>query len=110
MKIRSLCLLIALLSFAVNTFGQNSDIFKRQTIESKMMSVTRWQLANPKHELYDWTNGAFYAGVFAAYETTKSPEDHDRSDCDGRKKWLETWSAFRPCRRYRYQSDVSRFV
>ena len=24
--------------------------------------------------LYDWTNGAFYAGVFAAYETTKSPD------------------------------------
>lgn len=39
-----------------------------------MLSVAKWQLANPKHELFDWTNGAFYAGVFAAYETTKSEE------------------------------------
>ena len=39
-----------------------------------MIKVVRWQLANPKHELFDWTNGAFYAGMFAAYETTKSKE------------------------------------
>ena len=39
-----------------------------------MLSVAKWQLANPKHELFDWTNGAFYAGIFAAYETTKSKE------------------------------------
>jgi unsaturated rhamnogalacturonyl hydrolase len=31
-------------------------------------------LTHPKHSLTDWTNGAFYAGVFAAYETTKSPK------------------------------------
>ena len=24
---------------------------------------------HPVHQLWDWTNGAFYAGVFAAYET-----------------------------------------
>lgn len=74
MKIRHLCLLLILLSLAAGSFGRSSDIFKRKNIEARMMSVTRWQLANPKHELYDWTNGAFYAGVFAAYETTKSPE------------------------------------
>ena len=34
-----------------------------------MLSVAKWQLANPKHKLRDWTNGSFYAGVFAAYET-----------------------------------------
>ncbi|MBK8302297.1 MAG: glycoside hydrolase family 88 protein [Chloracidobacterium sp.] len=39
-----------------------------------MLTVAKWQLANPKHKLWDWTNGAFYAGVFAAYETTKSPD------------------------------------
>jgi rhamnogalacturonyl hydrolase YesR len=39
-----------------------------------MLKVADWQLKNPKHELTDWTNGAFYAGVFAAYETTKSPQ------------------------------------
>ncbi|NQU84667.1 MAG: glycoside hydrolase family 88 protein [Mariniphaga sp.] len=37
-----------------------------------MKKALDWQLENPKHELYDWTNGAFYAGVFAAYETIGS--------------------------------------
>lgn len=54
--------------------GQESDIFKRKNIEARMLTVAKWQLANPKHELYDWTNGAFYAGIFAAWETTRSPE------------------------------------
>ena len=61
-------------ALTVNTAGQSADIFKRKTIEARMLAVAKWQLANPKHELWDWTNGAFYAGVFAAYETTKSPE------------------------------------
>lgn len=39
-----------------------------------MLKVADWQLKNPKHSLTDWTNGAFYAGVFATYETTKSSE------------------------------------
>lgn len=74
MKVRLFGLLFLLVSFVLNASAQNSYIFKRKTIEAKMLSVAKWQLANPKHQLYDWTNGAFYAGVFAAYETTKSPE------------------------------------
>jgi len=35
-----------------------------------MTKAALWQFANPKHELFDWTNGAFYAGVSAAYKTT----------------------------------------
>jgi rhamnogalacturonyl hydrolase YesR len=54
--------------------GQEPDVLKRKTIESRMLLVAKWQLDNPKHELYDWTNGAFYAGIFAAWETTKSPD------------------------------------
>ncbi|HEV7645865.1 MAG TPA: glycoside hydrolase family 88 protein [Pyrinomonadaceae bacterium] len=65
-------LLLAAASSAANS--QTANIFKRKTIEDRMLKVVRWQLANPKHELSDWTNGAFYAGVFAAYETTKSKE------------------------------------
>lgn len=59
---------------ASNSFGQSTDLFKRKNIEATMLTVAKWQLANPKHKLWDWTNGAFYAGVFAAYETTKSPD------------------------------------
>src|SRR5436190_2322193 len=61
-------------SFVVSVAAQGADLFKRKNIEAKMLFVTKWQLANPNHPLYDWTNGACYAGVFAAWETTRSPE------------------------------------
>jgi unsaturated rhamnogalacturonyl hydrolase len=65
---------ILLLTFSINIFAQNGDVFKRKFIKERMLKVADWQLKNPNHELTDWTNGAFYAGVFAAYETTKSKE------------------------------------
>jgi len=73
MRFRSIAILFILV-FAGTSFAQSADVFKRKYIESKMLLVAKWQLANPKHDLWDWTNGAFYAGVFAAYETTRSPE------------------------------------
>ncbi len=48
----------------------NEKLFKDSYIKKTMKKALNWQLKHPKHELYDWTNGAFYAGVFAAYETT----------------------------------------
>lgn len=66
--------IVSLLAMSTAALAQPADLFRRKNIEAKMVSVAKWQLANPKHKLYDWTNGAFYAGVFAAYETTKSPE------------------------------------
>lgn len=54
--------------------AQSPDIFNRKNIETGMLSAAKWQLANPNHPLYEWTNGAFFAGLFSAYETTKSPE------------------------------------
>jgi rhamnogalacturonyl hydrolase YesR len=38
-----------------------------------MLTAAQWQIAHPNHAANDWTNGAFYAGVFAAWETTKDP-------------------------------------
>ncbi|MEO6392863.1 MAG: glycoside hydrolase family 88 protein [Pyrinomonadaceae bacterium] len=73
MKIRLLIAILLAVTFALPGAGHTSDLFKRKTIEAKMLLVAHWQLANPNHPLYDWTNGAFFAGVFAAYETTKSP-------------------------------------
>ena len=60
--------------FPSNISAQNNTIFKRKFIKERMLKVADWQLKNPNHELTDWTNGAFFAGVFAAYETTKSKE------------------------------------
>jgi len=42
-----------------------------------MTTALEWQLAHPKHNLTDWTNGAFYAGVVAAWETTGSKKIWD---------------------------------
>ncbi len=74
MKKRVFLAFVSLLSMSTAALAQQTDLFRRKDIEAKMISVAKWQLANPKHKLWDWTNGAFYAGVFAAYETTKSPE------------------------------------
>jgi hypothetical protein len=49
-----------------------ATIFKRAYIKATMQKVTAWQLDHPKHAPTDWTNGAFYAGVVAAYKTTGS--------------------------------------
>jgi rhamnogalacturonyl hydrolase YesR len=74
MILKFTCLLILALSFTVPSLAQDQNIFARKTIEQRMLKVAEWQLGHPNHALYDWTNGAFYAGVFAAYETTKSPD------------------------------------
>ena len=74
MKKQIVFLLLVSFVFALNLRAQNSDLFQKKFIKARMLKVADWQLKNPKHELFDWTNGAFYAGVFAAYETTKSPE------------------------------------
>ncbi|MDR1784008.1 MAG: glycoside hydrolase family 88 protein [Dysgonamonadaceae bacterium] len=47
--------------------------FKPDYIKATMNKVAEWQLANPLHNPRDWTNGAFYAGLYAAWETTKNP-------------------------------------
>ncbi|HBL78020.1 MAG: hypothetical protein A2W90_01055 [Bacteroidetes bacterium GWF2_42_66] len=50
----------------------DSKYFSKKQIKKVMTKAAEWQLANPKHNLYDWTNGAFYAGIEAAYKTTNS--------------------------------------
>ena len=30
-----------------------------------MKRVADWQLQNPRHETWDWTNGALYTGIMA---------------------------------------------
>lgn len=91
-----------LLAFIVSSVvpAQSADLFKRKEIERRMILVAKWQLANPKHELFDWTNGAFYAGVFAAYETTKSKEIWDAMVAMGEKN---SWG---PGKRFDHADDI----
>ncbi|MDR1763815.1 MAG: glycoside hydrolase family 88 protein [Dysgonamonadaceae bacterium] len=42
-------------------------------IKSQMNKVADWQLAHPLHNQRDWTNGAFYAGLYATWQTTGNP-------------------------------------
>lgn len=44
--------------------------FRPAFIKARLLQAARWQLAHPRHSPTDWTNGALYAGVFAAYQTT----------------------------------------
>ncbi len=62
-------ILIAMTGFTKN---QQDKCFKPKEIKKTMLTAAKWQFSHPKHELWDWTNGAFYAGVSAAYKVTKN--------------------------------------
>ncbi|UOG75189.1 glycoside hydrolase family 88 protein [Hymenobacter tibetensis] len=79
----------------------DQQVFKPKFIKQQLLKATRWQLAHPKHKVTDWTNGAFYAGVFAAYQTTKSKLILDSLMAMGeRTKW-------QPDRRYDHADDIA---
>lgn len=68
-------LAIIMIAFSSISKTRNTDnLFKGASIKKTMKQVTEWQLNNPKHAATDWTNGAFYTGVTAAWETTHSPK------------------------------------
>src|SRR4030095_8731576 len=85
---------------ALTVAAQDADLFKRTNIEAKMLSVAKWQLANPNHPLYDGTNGAFYAGIFAAWETTRSAELMSAMMEMGEK------NGWKPGRRFDHADDI----
>ena len=97
---RIVSLIVFCIVLSLPVVAQSADLFKRKEIERRMLSVAAWQLANPKHELYDWTNGAFYAGVFAAYETTKSKGIWDALIAMGEKN---NWG---PGKRFDHADDI----
>ena len=67
-------LLLPVICLLLNLSAQTgkSNYFARKYIKSIMEKTTDWQLKHPKYAQNDWTNGAFYAGVFAAWKTTGS--------------------------------------
>lgn len=97
--IRKVTTIFLLLSIALPMAAQ-INVFDRKAIKERMLKVAKWQLVNPKHELFDWTNGAFYAGVFVAWETTKSPDLWSAMTEMGEKnKWG-------PGRRFDHADDI----
>ncbi len=77
-KLFFLLLLSALTGFVrltpeTNRVTVDDTVFKKSYIKAVLLKTAQWQLTSPKHKPTDWTNGAFYAGLFAAYQTTGSP-------------------------------------
>ena len=93
----------------VNKSFENSDavkvkpaeVFSPRYIKKTMQLVTAWQLNHPKHAPTDWTNGAFYAGVVAAYKTTGSRKILDSLMALGQR------TSWQPGRRYDHADDIA---
>lgn len=86
-------------SFAKTEHTQK--LFAAGNIKKTMKKVTAWQLKNPKHELTDWTNGAFYVGVSAAWETTKSKKIYQAMmDMGKANEW-------KPGKRWYHADDIA---
>ena len=81
--------------------GKKEDLYSSQYIKETMLKVTSWQLNNPKHSPTDWTNGAFYAGVVAAYKTTGSKLILDSLMALGQR------TGWQPGRRYDHADDIA---
>ncbi|WP_420154251.1 glycoside hydrolase family 88/105 protein [Siphonobacter sp.] len=92
MRVTLLCIGLLTAGFfnaSADRVPKKDDVFSSKYIKETMVKVTDWQLSHPKHTPTDWTNGAFYSGVFAAYETTKSSRILDSLMAMGeRNRWL----------------------
>ena len=77
------------------------DPFDKTYIKITMTKVVDWQLKHPIHDPTDWTNGAFYTGVFAAYRTTQSKPILDSMLAMGqRNQW-------KPHTRFDHADDIA---
>jgi len=90
------------LIFNISAQTNNNKYFDKKYIKSVMERTAEWQLNHPKHAQNDWTNGAFYAGVFAAWKTTKSKSIYNAMMAMGNDstKW-------RPARRWYHADDIA---
>ena len=93
--------ILMLVHAAASAQDNSNDVFNANSIKSRMLKVTEWQLNNPKHTPTDWTNGAFYAGVVAAYETTKSKVVLDSLMALGQR------TGWKPGPRYDHADDIA---
>lgn len=102
MKYRSLYLVCLVVLCTTHLFAQQVNVYDKGYIKSTMLNVAQWQMQhhNGKPE-NTWTNGAFYAGVYAAYTTTKSKWLLDSMLAMGnRNNWL-------PAKRFDHADDIA---
>lgn len=92
-----------IVTVTLSLFAQSSEkeYFNKNYIKEVLNKTARWQLNNPKHEPRDWTNGAFYAGLFAAWETTKAKDLYQAmTDMGNKYNWT-------PYKRWYHADDVA---
>ena len=65
-------MLLIIVGTTISAQAQDEKLFNPKAIEKTMLKAAKWQFNHPKHELYEWTNGALYVGVNAAYNVTGS--------------------------------------
>jgi len=98
-------LLLAIISVFLlpSVYGQREDcVFKKKNIKSVMLKTAKWQLNHPtEHDPRHWTNGAFYAGIYAAWETTKDKTLYKAMMDMGEKV---NWT---PYRRWYHADDIA---
>ncbi len=101
-KLSRLLFFFAFFFSAVSLQAQQGKLFKDAHIKSTMLKVAGWQFVHPNGKPENtWTNGAFYTGVFAAYETTRSKLLFDSIMAMGqRNNWL-------PAKRYDHADDIA---
>lgn len=82
--------------------AQETDIFKPAYIKTTLVKVAAWQFKNRNTKPENtWTNGAFYTGVFAAWDITKSNLLLDSMMAMGeRNNWL-------PAGRFDHADDIA---
>jgi len=77
------------------------SIYSAKEIKKSMKSAFKWQQKNPFHELNDWTNGAYYVGVSAAWKST-----HDKKYLNGMLKMAEEMK-WEPASRWYHADDIT---
>lgn len=91
-----------ILLFLSGNTRKTDPVFNPETIRQTMNKVAEWQIKNPRHAQNDWTNGAFYAGMFAAWETTKSQTIYDAMMVMGNDS-----TGWQPYRRWYHADDIA---
>lgn len=75
---------------------------KPEAIKTIMNKTAEWQINHPRHAQNNWTNGAFYAGLFAAWETTQSPIIYNAMMAMG-----EDSTQWQPASRWYHADDIA---
>lgn len=98
---RKMVVTAAILFLFISVSFAQENVFQKQYIHDVMKKVAEWQFvhSNGKPE-NTWTNGAFYSGVFAAYETTKEKVLLDTLVAVGRR------NQWQPAKRFDHADDI----